>query len=126
MIELFIKGGFFMWPLLILGFIIVILTINKGIALFIRKESDIVKHEIGINSILFWGIVSLAFAIFAHHYGVVMAMNATASAHDITPAIVAKGYFVSLITMVFGLIIVLVSALCWFLLRWQYRKLTSS
>ena len=73
--------------------------------------------EKGINSILFWGAFSVVVGFFAHFLGIMYAMEAIKAASDISPSIVAGGYSVSLITILFGLIIFMIAALIWFILR---------
>jgi hypothetical protein len=123
MTQFFISGGPIMWPLLILAVLVVALSVKKILDLFWAGELEKIQLESGINAIIFWGGISLVLGFFAHFYGVYQAMNAIARASDISPAIVAMGYAMSLTTIIFGLSIFLFSAVMWFLLRWRYKKL---
>ena len=123
MLTFFHQGGIFMWPLLILAIVIVVLSIKKAIDLFLKTDDNIERHEIGINAIIFWGGISAVIGFFAHHSGVILAMNAIKNANDISPAIVAHGYHLSLTTVITGLLILLISAISWFILRWRYKSL---
>ena len=125
MISFFIKGGFFMWPLLILAISIIILSIKKIIDLFIKKDLNHAELESGINAIIFWGGISALIGFFAHYMGLFMAMMAICRAHDISPAIVSRGYAVSLITVLTGLLILIISSIIWFVLRWRYKKMVA-
>ena len=82
--------------------------------------------ENGINAVLFWGIMSIIIGVFAHFIGIYAAMNAIMMANDISPAIVASGYAVSLITILFGLFILMLSSILWFILRWKYKSIISN
>jgi biopolymer transport protein ExbB/TolQ len=124
MFTLFMQGGFYMWPLLLFAIIILVLSIKKIIDLFFKPDLSQVKLESGINSILFWGGMSVLIGFLGHFHGLYLAMQAISRASDISPAIVAMGYGVSLITVLFGLLILLISALIWFVLRWRLKKLT--
>jgi uncharacterized membrane protein len=53
-------------------------------------------------------------------------MQAIAKATAVSPAIIASGYSVSLITILSGLILFIISAIIWFILRWRYRRLVKS
>jgi len=123
MLDFFHQGGIFMWPLLVLVIVIVVLSIKKAIAVFLKADDDIERHEIGINAIIFWGGISAVIGFFAHHSGVIIAMNAIKNANDISPAIVAHGYHSSLTIVITGLSILLISAISWFILRWRYKNL---
>ncbi len=125
MLSLFFNGGVFMWLLLIIAISIIILSIKKAIDLFGSKISDPNHLEKGINAIIFWGGVSLVVGFLAHFWGLQLAMMAISHANDISPTIVANGFAVSLITIIFGMLIFLFSAIIWFIFRWQYKKLTA-
>jgi biopolymer transport protein ExbB/TolQ len=124
MIQFFMNGGLFMWPLLIFAIVIVVLTVKKAIDFFGRQNVNPVKMESGINAILFWGFMSLVVGFYAHFQGLYMAMQAIIKADDISPVIVTAGYAQSLITILFGLCSFIISSVVWFIFRWQYKKLT--
>ncbi|MBN2008578.1 hypothetical protein JW960_04440 [candidate division KSB1 bacterium] len=126
MYQFFIQGGPFMWVLLILAIVIVIISIRRIIDLTIKKSS--INHAIferGLASILFWGIMAAIIGHLAHYYGLYLAMMAIMQAADISPAIVAGGFGVSLITIISGLFILMVSAIIWYVLRWQYKRISA-
>jgi biopolymer transport protein ExbB/TolQ len=81
--------------------------------------------ENGINSILFWGAMSVLIGFLGHYHGMYLAMQQISRASEISPAVIAEGYGVSLITVLFGLLILLFSALVWFVLRWRLKQVTS-
>ncbi|MBC8182442.1 MotA/TolQ/ExbB proton channel family protein [candidate division KSB1 bacterium] len=124
MIEFFFRGGYMMWLLLLTAIVILILTVKKVIDLFVNQNLPSNKLENGINAILFWGATSALLGTFAHFQGMYYAMLAISQANDISPAIVAMGYGVSLITILTGLFIFIISAIIWFIFRWQYKKLS--
>ena len=125
MSTLFVQGGVYMWPLLLFAIIIVGLSVKKIIDLFFKKDLNQLQLENGINSILFWGGLSLLLGFLGHYHGMYLAMLAISRASDISPAIVAMGYGVSLITVMFGLLNLLFAAIVWFVLRWRLKKLTA-
>ena len=110
-------GGPFMWLLLAILIVVVVQAITKGIQLFSKKEKNAGKLENGVNSILFWGIYGVVVGFFAHFLGILYAMEAIMSAADISPSIVAGGYSVSLLTILFGLIIFMIAAIIWFIYK---------
>jgi len=126
MLTFFQEGGIFMWPLLAIAIVIVYLTVKLAVELSGSDQPGHEKIKMGINTILFWGSISVVLGIFAHFTGVYLAMEAIRRAHDISPAIVAHGYAMSLITILAGLFIFLISALIWLALRWRYKKLLTT
>ena len=123
MLKFFIQGGLMMHLLLILAIIIIVLSVRRVIELYSKKDISKVKLESGINTIIFWGIISLILGYFAHYLGFYNAMEAIKRANDISPAIVAGGYAESLSTILVGLFIFMFSAIVWFTLRWRYKKI---
>ena len=74
MSALFIQGGIYMWPLLLFAIIIVVLSIKKIVDLFFKKDLNQLQLESGINSILFWGGMSLLIGFLGHYHGMYLAM----------------------------------------------------
>ena len=123
MYGFFLSGGEVMWFLLLIALIILILSIKKGIDLFSGKEQSKTKLEAGINAIAFWGGLSVIVGLFFHFWGVAAAMQAISQANDISPAIVAMGYRMALVSIITGLFIFIISLLIWFVFRWRYKSL---
>ena len=123
MIQFFMDGGAFMWLLLIIAIVIVILSITNGIQLYSQKEKNKKQLENGVNSILFWGGFSLVLGFFAHFMGIYQAMLGIRAASDISPAIVAGGYAVSIITILSGLFILMISSIIWFVYKNKLTKI---
>ena len=123
MIQTFFDGGIIMWPQLFLLLIVIGLSFWKMLDFFMRRELSKYRLELGLNAILFWGGIAAIIGFFGHFWGIIMAFNEIAVANDISPAIMARGYSVSLIAVTFGLLILLFSAICWFFLRWRCNQL---
>ena len=122
MIEFILMGGPFMLIQLVIAGSVAWLSIAKFYVTFRKKEIDKEYYNNGVNAIIFWGGMGLLLGIFGHFMGVYQAMNAIRMANDISPAIVAGGYAMSLSTVLFGLGIFLFSAIIWFYLRsWSNR-----
>jgi hypothetical protein len=124
--SFFMQGGFYMWFLLIFTCIILGLSIKKAIQLFGNKPADTIRLDNGINAILFWGGISLLVGFFAHFHGIYSAMQAISHAADISPAIVAAGYGISLITILSGMFIFILSLFIWFILRWRLNRIRNA
>jgi hypothetical protein len=124
MIQFFFEGGPMMWFLLIIAIMILVLSVRKALQLYGTKELPRPALEAGINAIVFWGAISAIVGFFSHYLGVYYAMLAINRANDISPAIVAYGYSMSLITILSGLTIFIFSAIIWFVLRWRYKQIS--
>jgi len=126
MVDFFLSGGEMMWLFLLIALLIIYLSIKKAIQLFSKKDLPGPVLENGINAIIFWGSISAILGFFAHYLGVYYAMQAIYRASDISPAIVAYGYSLSLVTILTGLVLFIISAIIWFVFRWRYRQLARS
>jgi uncharacterized membrane protein len=124
MIQFFIDGGIMMWFLLIIAILILALSVRKVIQLYGKQDLPKAVLESGINAIIFWGAIAAIFGFFAHYLGIYYAMLAIFQANDISPAIVALGYSISLITILTGLTIFMISAIIWFVLRWRFKQIS--
>jgi biopolymer transport protein ExbB/TolQ len=119
MIQFFLSGGMMMWILLAITILIFILSIRKAIQLYGKPEHSKSVLETGI-----WGAIAAVFGFFAHYLGLYYAMQAIQAANDISPAIVAYGYSLSLITILSGLTIFIFSFIIWFVLRWRLKQVS--
>jgi len=118
-----LEGGIFMWPLLIIAIAVVVIAVRKASDLYMKEGLSKQQLEKGINTILFWGAFSIVLGFFAHFMGVYNAMLAIQQASNISPAIVASGYGMSLITILFGFVIFIVSLLLWGVFRARFNSL---
>ena len=125
MVQFFLSGGTMMWLLLIITIVIIALSVRKIIQLYGKQDLSKITLESGINAIVFWGAIAAIIGFLSHYLGLYYAMNAIMRANDISPAIVAGGYAVSLITILSGLTIFICSLIIWFVLRWRFKQISS-
>lgn len=117
-------GGPLMWPLILIGIAVLAIAVKKTNDLYFKKGLSNAQLEKGINAIIFWGAFSIILGLFAHFMGVYNAMQAISKAPAVSPQIVAGGYAVSIITILTGLIIFMISAILWVVFRARYKELT--
>jgi biopolymer transport protein ExbB/TolQ len=119
-------GPLFMGILTILLVILLALVIifAIGVASGRTKGKDIFRHRLTyIKSV---GLFSMITGFLGQLIGLIMAFKAIELAEDISPAIVAGGLKVSMITTLYGIGIYLLSILLWFVLDiWYTQKLKS-
>lgn len=116
-------GGPYMYLIAIIALANLVLIIKKGIDLFFRSDREPAKLERGINAIMFWGALAVPLGYLAYHHGIFAALTEIIVATDISPQIVMMGYQQALIPIFGGWITLVVSAVCWFVLRWRYNAL---
>lgn len=128
MARLFYMGGpLFMGILTVLLVIILaagisfLVTITSGRS----ARKDNFTHQ--LTYIRSLGLFTMITGILGQLIGLMMAFQAIEAASDISPAILAGGLKVSMITTLYGILIYLFSILVWFLLDlWHHRKISSS
>jgi biopolymer transport protein ExbB/TolQ len=111
--------------MIVLAAVIVILSIKKTIDLFARRNPTPEQLGGGLNAILFWGAISSVLGLIGQLAGIYRALNVISAAKEIDPRIVAMGFAESLTTTIFGLVVLLGSAIIWFALLARYQKLTA-
>jgi biopolymer transport protein ExbB/TolQ len=125
--DWFIMGGtLFMSILTIL--LVIIVAVSAYFAIVIAsgksRERENFPHQLKyVRSI---GLFTLISGILGQLIGLFMAFTAIEAAQDISPAIMAGGLKVSMISTLTGMVIYLISILIWFVLDlWHQKKLIS-
>ena len=117
--------GITAWPLLLLAVVIVVLVIQKTIALFFRSADPANPGlTIGLNAILFWGGAAAVLGILGQLTGIYNALQVIIRATEISPRVIAAGLAESFTTTIAGLAILICSAVAWIVLRGRYDQLT--
>jgi len=73
------------------------------------------------DTILFLGFLSLSWGIFCQLMGLIHAAGVVVRAGEISPSLIWAGLRISLIPIIMGFVVLLVSAIGWFALR-SFRR----
>lgn len=122
MLEAFRDGGYMMWPILICGALIVGLGMTSAMKLVREQDGSVADARSGMDAILFWGSFAVVLGVLGTTVGVMQAAKALEVAGDVPSALVWGGLRISLITTVFGLLILTIALLAWFGLWVRYRR----
>ena len=124
---LFIKQmGPFGFLMIIISVVIAALAIKKAVDLFARKDRAPADLERGLHAILFWGIIAAVLGVLGQISGIYNALNAIVRATEISPRVIYTGFAESFTTTLYGLWVVLLSAIVWFALFMRYKRLTGA
>ncbi|MGQ7869689.1 MotA/TolQ/ExbB proton channel family protein [Sunxiuqinia sp. sy24] len=119
LVELFYMGGpLFMSLVTIWGIGILVFTAQKLIHFFVQGK--VTKSGLGL--ILLFGSLAMVTGFLGQAIGLIMAFNAIEAAGDISPALVAGGLRVSMITPVYGTILFIFSLIFWGALKEVYTR----
>jgi biopolymer transport protein ExbB/TolQ len=125
MIRLFTMGGPYMPLLTLLAIVILALAAKKATDLFARTGLERDRLTRGVDAILFWGVISAVLGFLGQFTAMYKSLMIIRGAGLIDPSRVAEGIAVSLITTIYGLAILAVSALLWFGLRSRVNGLVA-
>jgi len=121
---------FFMWmgsykiPMMTIALIIIVLIIRKVIDIFFRyKKSDIDVKKY-LDSILFWGRLGLIVGILAQITGIYSALTEIINASEISPQVVMIGFRGSFTSTIFGLFLLIIAYISWYLLKLRANKIS--
>ncbi len=125
-IKHLVEGGPFFMSLIYIMYIAAIFFVIKSLISY-RSPKATEKFLIRQSSwILFLGSLAFLTGIFAQMVGFYEAMQAIQQAGDISPALIAGGFRVSLLAPLYGFQLLLLSAIYWFFYRkFVQRKFAS-
>ncbi|MDF1574335.1 MAG: MotA/TolQ/ExbB proton channel family protein [Bacteroidales bacterium] len=125
--EWFIMGGsLFMSILTILLVIIVAVSVYFVLSISSGKAVSKEGFRYQLKYVKSLGLFTMITGILGQLIGLFSAFTAIEEAADVSPAMLAGGLKVSMITSLTGIIIYLISILIWFLLDlWYQKKLVS-
>ena len=106
-----------MGMLTIVLLVILVIAVVNGAPLLSNKS---VSAEQSINRLGFMkslGLFAFVLGMLGQFLGLFQAFNVISSGMEISPAIMAQGVKVSMVTSIYGMIIFLVSYLLWFALK---------
>lgn len=109
MYDFYYAGGPFMTPITIAGLVAIGLAV-KALMETIKETS---YPDRLVKSVPLAGSAAFALGLLAQAVGLYQAMGAIEAAGDISPAMLAGGFKVSLIAPIYGLILFVVSLLIW-------------
>jgi biopolymer transport protein ExbB/TolQ len=125
--DWFIMGGsLFMSILTILLVIIIAVSVYYAIVISSGKAKDNSNFSHQLKYVKSIGLFTMIVGILGQMIGLFMAFTAIEAAEDISPAIMAGGLKVSMITTLTGMFIYLISIVIWFLLDLWHQKTSRS
>lgn len=120
-IEMFVQGGYAMWPMLAIALAVLGLAARAGLEL--RKPDPSPRVREWIGDVLFWGGMALVLGLFATAVGITQAAAAIRMAGEVTAPLAWGGVAVALTTTIAGLAVLFVSGVVWFFLRVRLARL---
>lgn len=110
------------FPLLIITVANIVLTIRSAAKIAGAGSEIDPRVSNGINSILFWGAVAAALGFLGQYTGIYNALGAIIRATEIDPKLVMTGLRESFTTTLWGMNLLVWSAVAWAILQGWYRR----
>ena len=108
-------GPLFMSSIYLMWIAVIILAIR--FLIIYSKDKQSIKLERTNEAILFLGSLTFLIGIFGQTIGIFMALSAIQAAGDISPALIAGGLKVSMITTMYGFGLLIISGIIWFVFK---------
>ena len=118
-----LAGGPVVLVQIVLLILVVVLIVRKAVQLYGGSAPAKEESERGLHAILFWGVFCSVMGVYGQLAGIYRALGAIAAATDISPAIIAQGLAVSFLPTLFGLVVMMLAGLAWFVLLARSRRL---
>jgi biopolymer transport protein ExbB/TolQ len=113
----FYEGGPLFMTMIYALWILVLIMAIRWIYIYSKGSSTAAQLKRQNNSILFVGSFGFLLGIFGQSIGLYQAFQAIYAAGDISPALIAGGLRVSMLTTLYGMALLLVSWLIWLAFR---------
>lgn len=113
-LQYYYEGGpGFMFVVTVMGLLMLAFSGFKIFRMVAKKEFDLLQ----LGYILLFGSLSLVVGILGQGVGLFNAMIAIQAAGDISPALIAGGFKVSMIAPLYGMILFVITLLFWGILK---------
>ena len=123
MLRLIASCGVMLWPMVVLAIVVLVLIVVNTVRLARGQVDPHVRSS--VNAILFWGAVTTVLGFIGQWMGLykgVQVIFEVAPRLGINPRAVGIGFAESLRTAIFGVAVLLVAGVSWFLLRAWWRR----
>ncbi|MFC1543679.1 MotA/TolQ/ExbB proton channel family protein [Gemmatimonadota bacterium] len=121
-----LAGGPVVLVQIVLLVLVVALIVKKAIHLYGGSPPSNEDSDRGLHAILFWGVFCSVLGVYGQLAGIYRALGAIAAATDISPAIIAQGLAMSFLPTLFGLVVMMLAGLAWFVLLGRTRRHTAN
>jgi hypothetical protein len=115
--------GFVRWPLSFSLLVIVLVTVYSSYRVFRPGAEADLRTKAWIDATLFWGGFAMIWGVLGTLVGITIAAQSIEAAGDVAPMLVWGGIKVALLTSLFGMLILVIASLIWFVLQFRWRLL---
>lgn len=117
--------GFIRWPLAFSMVAVAALTVWSAARLFRPGASADLHTKAWLDAILFWGGFAVISGVLGTLVGIIIAAQSIEAAGAVRATLVWGGIKVALLSSAFGVLILALAALIWFVLQLRWRLLVA-
>jgi len=125
MISFFWECGLIRWPLLLITIANIVIAVRSAVKIAGVAPGGDTRVSNSINSLLFWGAFSAVLGFLGQYTGIYKALGAIIHATAIDPKLVMLGFRESFTTTLWGMNLLVWSAVAWAILQGWYRRKAS-
>ena len=118
----FSDGGFMMYPISFCAIMVLILAGRTALRMKVEEPELGALARGAIDGVLFWGAYALVLGVLGTVVGIAIAAQGVEVVGRVETTLVWAGIKVSLITTMYGLLVLLGGGLLWFALRHWHRR----
>lgn len=122
MLSFFKQTGVWGFPLLVITVANVVLVIRSAVRMTGATPETAPRIVNGINAVLFWGAFAAVLGFLGQFTGIYNALGAIINATEIAPRLVMLGLRESFTSTLWGLNLLVWSAVAWAILQGWYRR----
>jgi len=122
----FMGGPIFMIPLTAMLLTIIVLGILSWLMMVRKNHPPSTTLKNMILSVIYIGSFAAVWGILGQGLGIYQALYAIQVAGDVSPALIMGGIKISMIAPLYGIMILLVSSLIWFVLKLRYNSVSAA
>lgn len=115
--------GFIRWPLAFSAVAVLVLTLWSASRVFRPHASADVNTKAWIDAVMFWGGFAAVAGVLGSLLGIILAAQSVEAQGEVVPTLLAGGIKIALLSSAFGIMILMLAALAWFVLRTRWRIL---
>lgn len=124
--QIFIQGGFVMFPIALILLVLLGLVLRTLWELVFRRGSNVALVQNGLDGLLFWGGFAVVLGVLGSATGYHKAIAAMVAHGVANPRYVWTGSAEGLVSAIAGLLVLVVAGACWYVLRWWFFSIRSA
>ena len=125
MSALFQDLGFIRWPMTISLLAVIALSVWSASRLTIGSRAADMRQKAWIDAILFWGGFAMVSGVLGTLVRLILAAQRIEAAGSIEPVLLWGGIKIALLVSAFGVMILCLAAISWFVLQLRWRLIVA-